>query len=157
MTIALSILFSSLAGYYAGSNNFIMDDGSIGLGVDSPLSQLHVRRPAGHPNGATLALQYDDVLSEYSQNASGGAFTMRGVDNSAQATFRTYGNTFFNKSVGNVGIGQEFPSSKLEVSGGDIHVSDADNGLILTSSNGSCFRLRVTDAGSLSVDPISCP
>ena len=62
-----------------------------------------------------------------------------------------------NKSVGNVGIGQEFPSSKLEVSGGDIHVSDADNGLILTSSNGSCFRLRVTDAGSLSVDPISCP
>ena len=51
----------------------------------------------------------------------------------------------------NVGIGTTIPVSKLEVQGGDIKVGvNTSQGLILTSPNGTKYRLIVNDAGSLS-------
>ena len=53
-----------------------------------------------------------------------------------------------NKSVG---IGTINPTSKLTVRGGDVSVGiNTSNGLVLTSPNGTQYRLIVDDAGALS-------
>ncbi len=157
LIIGLSVMLTSLARNYTNDKDLIIEDGSVGIGTTMPFTQFHIQRPLGHPNGSTIQLQYGPVASQYSQNASGGAFNLRNADNSIQAIFRSYGDTFFNKEIGNVGIGVEFPSSKLEVSGGDLHLSDNDSGIVLTSATGDCYKLTVTTSGTLSVAPITCP
>ncbi len=58
----------------------------------------------------------------------------------------------------NVGIGTTAPKTKLEVAGGNIHVSQPGQGIILKSPNGAtCALLSITDAGALSTTPIACP
>ena len=53
--------------------------------------------------------------------------------------------------VGNVGIGTTNATSKLTVSGGDISVGvSTAHGVILTSENGTQYRLIVDNAGALS-------
>ena len=50
-----------------------------------------------------------------------------------------------------VGVGTTNPISKFEVQGGDIRVGiNTSSGLILTSANGSKFRLIVDNSGNLS-------
>ncbi len=52
---------------------------------------------------------------------------------------------------GNIGIGSSVPTSKLEVQGGDIRVGvNTSHGLILTSPNGTRYRLIVDNSGVLS-------
>jgi hypothetical protein len=54
-------------------------------------------------------------------------------------------------TLSNVGIGTTNPSAKLEVQNGDIRVGiDTSQGLILTSPNGTQFRLIVDNLGILS-------
>lgn len=65
-------------------------------------------------------------------------------------------NTWITTAVGihtlsNVGIGTTNPTSKLTVYGGDIRVGiNTSEGVILTSPNGSKFRLIVDNSGALS-------
>ena len=40
---------------------------------------------------------------------------------------------------------------------GDIFIGNSLNGIILTSPDGTCYRLRVKDGGSLSVEALACP
>jgi hypothetical protein len=52
---------------------------------------------------------------------------------------------------GSVGIGTTNPTEKLQVVGGDIRVGvNTSQGVILTSANGTKFRLLVSDSGVLS-------
>lgn len=54
-------------------------------------------------------------------------------------------------TTSNVGIGTTNPSTKLEVQGGDIRVGvNTSEGVILTSPNGTKYRLIVSDVGTLS-------
>jgi len=40
---------------------------------------------------------------------------------------------------------------------GDVYLKAACYGVILTSPNGSCFRIKVADSGALITEPITCP
>ena len=54
-------------------------------------------------------------------------------------------------TTSNVGIGTTSPTTKLEVRGGDIRVGvNTSEGVILTSPNGTKYRLIVSDSGTLS-------
>src|SRR3990167_2525055 len=50
-------------------------------------------------------------------------------------------------SNGNIGIATSTPKSKLTVSDGDIYIASSTTvgGLILTSPNGSCYRVQITN------------
>ncbi|OGZ52514.1 MAG: hypothetical protein A3B25_02390 [Candidatus Ryanbacteria bacterium RIFCSPLOWO2_01_FULL_48_26] len=61
-------------------------------------------------------------------------------------------------SGSNVGIGASFPNSKLQISGGDVYVDTPNSGLVLKGPSGvSCYRVTITDGGSLATSSISCP
>lgn len=60
-------------------------------------------------------------------------------------------------SNGNVGIGTQAPKAKLQVTDGDVYIQNPNRGIILTSPNGSCWRVIVDDFGNLVRLNITCP
>ncbi|MBT8234351.1 MAG: hypothetical protein HKO66_15670, partial [Saprospiraceae bacterium] len=58
---------------------------------------------------------------------------------------------------GNVGIGTDDPFSKLEIKDGDIYINDINNGVIMKSPNGNCWRMTVDDTGNFVSTAITCP
>jgi hypothetical protein len=58
--------------------------------------------------------------------------------------------------TGNVGIGTAAPGAKLHVAGGSVFIAQP-NSLILTSPNGNCWFLTVSDTGTLSSFNVPCP
>jgi len=57
----------------------------------------------------------------------------------------------------NIGVGTSLPGARLQVAGGDAYVSTVGNGLILRSPNGNCFRMTVSNAGTLGSAAVACP
>lgn len=57
----------------------------------------------------------------------------------------------------NLGIGTTYPNAKLQVKEGDIYIEDINKGIIMTSPNGQCWRMTVSDAGAAVFTAISCP
>lgn len=70
--------------------------------------------------------------------------------------WRSVNNTLF-FSGSNVGVGISGPAAKLQISGGDVYLDGQNQGIILRSTNGSCFKTTVTDAGVLNTAPATCP
>jgi len=60
--------------------------------------------------------------------------------------------------AGKVGIGTTLPAApaKLKLNG-DITFSDSTSGLILVSPGGTCFRLGISNGGSITTSTVNCP
>jgi prepilin-type N-terminal cleavage/methylation domain-containing protein len=61
---------------------------------------------------------------------------------------------------GQLGVGgspSALSTTKILSTNGDIGFSTSTYGLILKSSNGTCYRLGVTNAGALSTSSVTCP
>jgi hypothetical protein len=43
------------------------------------------------------------------------------------------------------------------VNGADLTINTIGKGVVLKSSNGTCWRLQVTDSGNLNISSITCP
>lgn len=88
---------------------------------------------------------------------------LRASEQNGVIRFLTGGSTIasqtrmFIGSTGNVGVGTSNPHSRLEVASGDIHVSDSNGGVVLKADNSTCWKLFVTNAGTLTTASVSCP
>ena len=58
---------------------------------------------------------------------------------------------------GNVGFGTTTPAARVQVADGDVYISDASNGIIMTSPSGTCFRVTISDMGEFQNMEIACP
>lgn len=60
-------------------------------------------------------------------------------------------------SDGNLGIGTIDPVSRVQVSAGDVYIEDINNGVIMKSPNGNCWRMTMNNDGSIKTTAITCP
>ena len=56
-----------------------------------------------------------------------------------------------------VGLGTSMPATKLHIKDGDVYLDNPNNGVVLTSPNGSCFIISVDDSGNISASMTTCP
>jgi hypothetical protein len=126
---------SILIGNATNSENYIsIQDGIIGIGTDNvPLGlRLSCLGTPEDPFGSLFG--YVGI----------GTTTVENAD----TYLKVVGNSEF---YGGVGIGTTNPTSALTVRGGDISVgTNNSHGVILTSPNGTQYRLVVSDAGDVS-------
>jgi hypothetical protein len=133
------------------TNNFSVENqttGTISLGSTVQTGRILVGRSSTNQT-LNLATGLSGVGTtktiNLGTNGLSGSFTQINIGPTAGV------GTITINSGTNVGIGTTIPVSKLEVQGGDIKVGvNTSQGLILTSPNGTKYRLIVNDAGALS-------
>lgn len=106
-------------------------------------------------------------IADYTNIRSSGEgiyFDATKLDNSAGVIKFIAGhtsNTFIERMrlspVGNLGIGTAAPASRLQVANGDVFIQDINNGVIMKSPNGQCWRYTPDNTGQLVGTPITCP
>jgi hypothetical protein len=159
----LQLLTDNTARMTIGTN------GNVGIGTTAPNSRLEVRDITNNANtvGQMLILSSDALAAD-----KGGRFGLGGIwdgvggtalwaevaglkENATSGnwagyiTFRTRpaGGAITDRlridSTGNVGIGTTAPSSKLQVTGGDVEIETVTSGIIMKAA-GTSTRYRIT-------------
>lgn len=134
---------------------FQMQGGNILLCRTHPTSLL----PNTNPTSRNGAILFSDFVTSYNNWTNGkwgieydDEFSTGGLNffkpYSSIADSRINFNLFI-KNNGNVGIGTGEPRAKLEVSEGDIFISDINKGIIMKSPDGNCWRGTLTNDGQL--------
>lgn len=60
-------------------------------------------------------------------------------------------------SEGYIGIGTKEPNAKLQITDGDIYISDIEKGIIMKSPDGQCWRGVLYNSGNLNFMQVTCP
>ena len=150
----------------------VLGGGNVGIGTTNPSEKLEIADSSAPTikinntkNGAWTAGENFGGLEWYGNDTSGEGAGVKGyikLDsiNIYGAGFdMRFGTTDGTNGItermvityqGKVGIGTTDPASRLEVDGGDIEIDDSDRGLILRAPNGTRYRLKVANDGSLS-------
>lgn len=138
---------------------------SLGIGTINPRANLDVTDSLLVSSG--MGQTYDVVMRAYSDDF--GSLSFESIDYVTQYFSITkdtsvtlfaintsnYDPVFYVGANGLVGIGSTVPQTKLDVVGGDIKVGvNTSNGIILTSPNGTKYRLYVDDSGVLSTTAV---
>jgi hypothetical protein len=119
-------------------------DTKVGIGTTAPSFRLHIIDPLN----IGLRVQTNTAGGVVASFGGNGDFVIDAPG--------TAGGRFVVKEAGNVGIGTNNPRAKLHVQGGDVLIAQP-NSLIITSPNGSCWQIRVSDVGALSAASVTCP
>ena len=143
---------SLVLGGINGVNNAIADT-NVGIGTTAPVNVLHLN---GNHN--------DFALTFTNQSNTAGRRGYRIAFDSDRLTFQsaTDSGAFaanqmaIDQGNGNVGIGTTTPRARLQVAGGNIYVTNP-NGVIISSPNGTCWLIGVSNAGALTTIPTPCP
>jgi hypothetical protein len=160
--------------FNSGSNTIINGNtGSLGIGLISPQSKLHVfnnspswdfNQGNGWGDFKIGNLNHGASFGVVSGGAGAGNLTI--WTRSATGTRKImFGSTDGNSGSihmtmnpnGNIGIGNINPNSRLSVNGGDVYVESVNSGIILKSPNGNCWRVTVDNSGNFVSTPITCP
>ncbi len=121
-------------------------------------------------SGQTYITQHDASygISGYENfgqvTSTGSGFIVRAGSTSGVLKFQTgfsgagiSDTKMFIASQGNIGIGNENPTAKLQVTSGDVYIDTVSSGVIMKSPNGSCWRMTVSNTGLPVFTAITCP
>ncbi len=127
----------------------------VGIGTTSPSEKLHVDG-AVLIGGGYSTYQSPSLSPIIYKNTSGTGDFVRAGDlileprvGSNLIVANDGANHLIVNSSGNVGIGTTTPNEMLEVEGGDISVKDDGAGMILSSPNGTKYKITVANDGTL--------
>ncbi len=152
-----------------GVNQFLIRAaGGVGIGTNAPNHQLTIGVPEV-PNvtsarvgiygaGPAYLIARDTTNNvEALFGAEVGAALFGSMTNH-NVQFRTNNDTrMVITSNGNVGVGTTSPgTAKVKVQGGHLFVANP-NSLVITSVNGACWKIVVSNAGALSASSVACP
>ena len=127
---------------------------------------MYLQMLAGGSSNVTTLSHVSPTYSIYSGfgdfgqlRSTGSGLVLQAPGSSGIIKFQTGGITERMRvaSNGNVGIGTENPTTKLEVTNGDVYVNDATKGIILKSPNGNCWRVTIDNTGTMIRTAITCP
>ncbi len=150
---------SLLIGFGSTKPTFFVSDspddnktGKIGIGdVTDPQAKLHIK--ADNNEDADLLLEPGSSMN-YARVKFGTAGNRIDARGSQDLNFHTASDFVFWDA--NVGIGTHNPTAKLEITNGDIFISDIDHGIIMKSPDGQCWRGTVDNGGTLNFTAIDC-
>jgi len=138
------------------TNNIYYNGGNVGIGVSSPEYKLHVR--------GYLLSQNDENTTEggiYFGNQNHGIKRILGTNEveifSKSGTVGDIGKIHF--SANSIGAKELTLSSNgnLYLNSGDFSVNNSNNGVVLKSPNGQCWRVTIDNTGNLLRTSITCP
>ena len=135
------------------SRMVISSAGRVGIGTTAPAFKLDVAGNARIDGDLTVGTTAQNgEINIIDSNGKTFSLNSGNVGNNKFAIEESSTNTRYlviDGANANVGIGATSPTEKLEVEGGDIKIKDASAGLILTSPNGTVYKITVANDGTV--------
>jgi len=148
----LRAVYGKLIFRTAPDGAFVFDSGNVGIGTVNPAADLDVD---GLIRTTSLRLASGQQAAGYllRSDADGNADWVDPAGLLTSPWSQSGDNVY--RTQGNIGIGTDNPSSKLQVEG-DIYLSQPGSGIILRSPDQQCWQLTIDNSGQLSVISVDC-
>jgi hypothetical protein len=157
--LAFLIMLNLHCQWQTNGNNISYNLGHVSIDTKTNWASLNIG-PGSYTWGTSLSLGAD--LLKGGQTYS--IFSLGGdaPEGQGKLLIRNKGANDFTAvllldSMGNFGIGTEYPSAKLQVKDGDVYIENINKGIIMKSPNSQCWRGTLDNTGNLAFSSITCP